>query len=78
MFRIGSLPGHLYVSAERQKAHAVIRISAAEAEETLAETDGKDLDTDAAQLGHNEMAQLVYQDHYAKDNEHGNRAGEEK
>jgi hypothetical protein len=71
----GSFAGHFYVAAERQQAQPVICVSAAKAEQTLAETYGEHFHPHAAQLGDCEMAKLVHQYHDAEHNKHGNCAG---
>ncbi len=55
----------------------VVGVAAAEAEEAFAEADGEDLDADAAELGDGEVAELVDQDHDAKDDEKLDDGGHE-
>ncbi len=78
------LTGHLDVAAERDEGEAVVGVAALDAEETSAEADGEDLDTDAAELGDGEVAELVDEDHDAEDDgklkdcgESGRHKGEE-
>ncbi len=61
---------HLDVAAERQQAHAVVGIAAAEADEALAKADGEDFDPDAEKFGDGKMAELVHQNHDAEHDEH--------
>ncbi len=63
------LAGHLDVAAEGDGGDLVLGVAATEAEETFAEADGEDLDADAAELGDGEVAELVDQNHDAKDDE---------
>jgi hypothetical protein len=57
----GVLPAHTDVSAQGQQTDAVVCVAALEAEESLAEADGKDLHADSAELGHRVVAELVHQ-----------------
>ena len=59
--------GHFDVAAEGDDGDLIFGVATFEAEETFAEADGEDLDTDAAELGDGEVAELVDQNHDAKD-----------
>ncbi len=63
------LAGHLDVAAERDGGDLVFGVAAAEAEEAFAKADGEDFDADAAELGDGEVAELVDENHDAKDDE---------
>ena len=63
------LAGHFDVAAEGDGCELIFGIAAAEAEEAFAEADGEDLNADAAELGDGEVAELVDQNHDAKDDE---------
>ncbi len=63
----GVVAGHLDVAAEREKGDSVVGVAALEPEEALAEADGEDLDADTAELGDGEVAELVDENHDAKD-----------
>ena len=52
----GDLARHLDVSAQRQRVDLVVGAAALNADDLLAEADGKGLDADAAGLGHDEVA----------------------
>ncbi len=67
--REAHLAGHLDVAAEGDGGELIVGVAAAEAEETLAEADGEDLDADAAELGDGEVAELVDENHDAEDDE---------
>src|SRR6266568_1241628 len=62
--------GHLHVSAQRQSRDAVVGVATPEAEQTLTEAERENLNTDSQQFGCGKVAELVYQNHYAK---HENR-----
>ena len=65
----GIIAGHFDIAAEGKEADAVVCVAALEADEALAEADGEDLDTDTAELGHDEVAGLVDENHDAEDDE---------
>ena len=55
--------GHLDVSTQRQRANAVVGVTAAEARQPLSEPDGEDVDSDPEQFGGGIVPKLVHQDH---------------
>ncbi len=59
--------GHFDVAADGEDGDAVVGIAVAEAEEAGAEADGEGFDTDAAEFGNDEVAELVNEDEEAKD-----------
>ena len=69
--------GHFDVAAEGDGGDLVLGVAAPEAEETFAETDGEDLDTDAAEFGDGEVAKLVDENHDAEDDEKLDDSGHE-
>ena len=73
----GILAAHLHVSAQRQDVDAIVCVAPAEANQPLAESNGKLLHADAEQLGHGEVAKFVDQDHEAKDHSDGSDGNEE-
>ncbi len=66
--------GHFDVAAEGHEVDAVVGAVVDEAEEALAEADGEGFDADAAELGDEEVAELVHDDH---DAEHDGEARED-
>src|SRR6266851_792785 len=71
------LAGHLDVAAEGDGGDLIFGLAAAEAEEAFAEADGEDLDADAAEFGDGEVAELVYENHDAEDDEKLDDCGHE-
>jgi len=59
--------GHFDVAAYWEDGDAVVGIAVAEAEEAGSESDGEGFDADAAELGNDEMAELVNENEKAKD-----------
>jgi hypothetical protein len=59
--------GHLDVAAEGEDGDAVVGAAVAEAEEAGAEADGEGFDADAAELGDDEVAELMDEDEDAED-----------
>ena len=57
---------HLDVAAEGKDGQAVVGVTTTEAEEALAEPDGEDLDTDSAEFGDGEVAELMDKNHDAE------------
>src|SRR5207302_5616359 len=55
--------------AERDERHAVVGVALAEAEEALAETEGKDEHAHTEELGHEEMTRLVHEDENSEDDD---------
>ena len=68
---------HLDVAAERNGVDAVVGFAAAEAHKPFAESNGELLHAHAQQLGHGIVAELVDQDHEAKDGDHRNNGDKE-
>ncbi len=66
--------GHFDVAAKGDEVDAVVGAVVDEAEEALAEADGEGFDADAAELGDEEVAELVHDDH---DAEHDGEARED-
>ena len=66
----GIFARHFDVAAEGQGVDAVVGFTFAEADEALAEADGKLLHAYAEIFGRDEMTQLVQKDHDAEDDRH--------
>src|SRR4029077_16772866 len=62
---------HPHVTAERQRANAVIRVAALRAEQAQAESERKNLHAHAGELGGDEMSPFMHEDHDAEDNRNG-------
>ena len=77
-FFAGDFAGHLDVAAEGQDVDLVVGFAAAEADEALAEADGEGFDADAAPLGHDEVAELVNEDHEAEHEEELDDGGDHR
>src|ERR1035438_783874 len=61
---------HLYVTAERDGADAVVGVAAGEAQQTLAKADGKDFHAHAKIFGGGIMSELMNQNHESEHNAH--------
>src|SRR5208282_1975572 len=66
----GVFARHLYVTAERNGADAIVGIALGETQQTLAEADGKHFYADAEILGCGVVAELMNQDHESKHDSH--------
>ncbi len=56
---------------KRQQADLVVRLTVLEAEQARAKTERERLDAHSAKLGHNEVSQLVHNDHHADEDDKG-------
>ena len=65
----GGFAGHLHVAAQRQQADHVVGFAALEAEEPRAEAEAEGLDAHLAELGDDEVSQLVRHHHDADQNQ---------
>ena len=63
---LGALAGHLHVAAERQRADAVLRVAAAEADDRGIEAELELEHADAHALGGEKMTELVHEHEHAE------------
>src|SRR5205814_6661645 len=66
---------HAHVAAERDERDAIVGRAAAEAEQPLAEAEGKDEHAHAEELRHEEMPRLVREDEEPEDDDEGDEVG---
>ena len=66
-------PEELDVAAHGDEADPVVGLPFLEPEEPLAVAEGEDLDPDADELGHEEVAEFVDEDEDAEDDDEGER-----
>jgi len=64
----GILTAHFHVTAQRDRADAVVGIAPAKAKKPFTESNRENLHPDPEPLGHRVMAELVDQDHETQDN----------
>ena len=64
------LPGHANVATERKGAEAPVGVATLEAEETWAEADGEDVDTNAEEAGDDVMSPFVNEDNHTENQDH--------
>ena len=66
----GIFARHFDVAAKRNRADAIIGLAFAEADQTLAKTDGEDLDPHAEIFGGRIVSEFMNQDHESEHNPH--------